>query len=187
MKDKVKDSLLIIGIGYFVVIICLMYYSYFTSNKYIYFDQSKSLTAYKERVSKIEEESCKNYLNSFIDYIDSTNNIEKITFQDYFNKIYLTEDSILSYVLKGKEACSKITEEDLSELGLYFLNASVAEDSVLNYYNFQYEIRLPDILVRNIMEPSTVSVNNLLKYRNEIKALELELDILESSEVLNEE
>ena len=183
MKNKIRNGIFTIAIGYIVIIVCLMFYSYFTSEKYIYLNpdetMKETLDSFKSRISMIEEESCKEYFNDFVSFIERSNSNEKILYQEYFKNIYLNEEYVLGYALKGKEACLKITDEDINELGTYFLSASVSEDAILNHYTFQYELKLPDIMMREIMEPSTVSVNNSLKYKNEIKILELELDIVE--------
>ena len=176
MKENIRYILLMIGIGYMVCVVILMFVSYFNSSKYIELsitnDYDKILSEYKEKANNIQEISCREYYLSFIDYIEKNKVKDRILISDYFKMVF-NDEPFLSYYSKGIEACSKLTQEKAREnsFPLLFLGAAVQQDAILSEYSFQYELALPDTLLRTIVKPSIGTVQNNIKYGNEVEII----------------
>ncbi len=189
MKEKIRNCLLTIGIGYMVVIVLLMFNSYANSSKYIMIsttdEYDAKLAEYKSKANNITEESCKNYYLSFIDYIEKDKINGKIEVSEYFKRVF-SEEPFLSFYSKGIEACSKLTQEAAREnsFPLLFLGASIQQDAIMGAYTTQYELTYPDRLVRMIAEPSIGTVQANIKYGKEVEIIERIYNIVTEEEVV---
>ena len=148
----------------------------------------EDINKYKEKVSSLTNKECKDYLNNFINYVENSNYDGDVYVRDYFEKIYINGDYLLSYYLKGKDNCSSFTDEKAKEydLPLMFLTASMQDDAIMSNYTTQYELNIKDNLIRLILEPDIKYIENSIKQRTELNIIKTIIKMAEE-EALNEE
>lgn len=190
MKDKLKKIVLYLGISYMIIVIILMFISYFASTKYIEFgdnDYQKIIDDYKEKSQNIDEDSCREYFNSLLDFITKNNYTGKVDIKTIASNTVFNDETILSYYLKGIDSCSKLTKEIAEEKGFstLFLTSSVTNDSLLEKYSFQYELSYPDRIIRVIVSPSAQTVQNKIIVESELEIIKEVYEIV-NDEVENE-
>ena len=178
MQESIKNYLIPISIFYMIVIVVLMLITYFNAistldlNRIDDFEEKISL--YKKEVNEIEDNTCKNYLNDLISFVEKVNYDKKVKINQLFKDTYLNEDYILSYYLKGVNSCSKLTNEEAKEYNLpdLFMNANLTNDRIIQKYFFQYELNIKDRLVENIMIPSDTAANYYNKQKIELMIID---------------
>ena len=193
MKEKIKNALIPIGIIYMVVIIILSLISYHNAKGKISLslgnNYKESMNTYKEEANKINNKECKNYVNNLINYVDKTNYEGEVLVKDLFNRVFISNDFLLSYYLKGIESCSLLTKEKAEEYNLpnLFMTASLMDDAILSKYTTQYEILIKDNLIREIVLPDLTSSENSIKQKTELMIIKNIIQIIKEGETLNEE
>lgn len=191
MKDKLKTMIVSFGISYMIIVVILMFISYSTSSKYIVFGNNNYqgiIAEYQEKANNIKEDSCREYFNNFLSYISKTNYTGKVEITTISKDTILNEEErLLSYYLKGIDACSKLTRELAEEesLPLLFLTANIANDTLLEKYSFQYELQIPDRIIRTVVSPELGVVQNKIKVESELEIVDKIYKIV-SDEVENE-
>lgn len=194
MKEKIKEHLFIISIIYGITIIILMLITYSKMTTYIEINNNKNFTSkidkYKQEISLLENNQCKNEITNLINFIEKTNYNKIINLKDHYNKIFYNNESILEYYSKIKNACS-ITDKKAKEYNLptMFITASIQNDELIQRYLYQYEINIKDIYFRNISEPNLNNIENNIKKENELIIIKNILQIIKENnnmEVKNE-
>ena len=178
MKDKIKNSLLIIAIVYSITILALMLYSYNTSINTIELnDGNENITVlnnYKEKIKNIEESTCKNALTNLIEHYDKTSYNGIVNLKDK----YFSEDSVLNYATDIFNNCH-LSDNDKNAIALKMLTASIQFDTVVERLLFQYEIRIPDYDNRLLMELSLNEISYNINRKNQLETMALLIDILD--------
>ena len=184
MKERVKDSILSISIFYMIVIVILTIITYCNMVTKIEFSsadelQNNELIEYKEIISKYEDSTCKNYINTLINKIEKDIYKSEIDLKGSYEEII--NDSLLDYYGKARESCVSITSEKLIEekMPVKFLTSTILVDEILSKYFFQYELSFKDIKMREIGEASLESVENNIKIQNELQIVNSLLKIIE--------
>jgi len=195
MKEKLKNSLIMFSIFYITIITILMFITYVNAEDTIHFEVvdnfNETLNNYKEEASSITNIDCQKYVNNLIDYVEKTNYSGDVNIKDMFNNVY-SEEILLSYYLKGKEACLQFTDENAKEYELpsMFITASIQNDEILQKYTTQYELIIKDNLVRLITEPQLVNTENNIKQNTELNIIKNIIEMVkennESGSGLNE-
>ena len=177
MKDKIRNSLLIISIVYSVIIIILMICSYVTSSNTIEFnDDSKNiavLDGYKEELNNIKESACKDSINNLINHYEKSSYKGQVNLKDK----YLLEEGLIAYASETFENC-KLDEKTKKEISTKILAASIQFDEVLQKLYFQYEIRISDLYNRSIIEPDLNSVRYKINRNLQLEIIEELIDNL---------
>ena len=189
MQEKIKNWLAPISIFYMIIIIVLMLITYYNAvstldlNRIDDFEEKISL--YKKEVNEIEDNTCKDYLNDLISFVEKVNYDKKVKINQLFTDTYLNEEYILSYYLKGVNSCSKITEEKSKDYNLpnLFLIANLTNDRIIQKYFFQYELNIKDRLVENIMIPSDTMANYYNKQKIELMIIDNIIKIVKEDEI----
>lgn len=178
MKDKIKDSIFIVSIVYSIIIISLMLFSYSTSVNTVEFNDDseniKILNQYKENLKDIGESTCKSSLNNLINHYEKTSYNGKVNLKD---KI-MDEDFVLKYAAAIIKDCN-LNDETRSSVALKMLTSSIQFDEVLQRLYFQYEIKIPDLNNRLIMEPSMDGIRYNINRKNQLEAIKMIIDVLE--------
>lgn len=189
MQEKIKNWIAPISIFYMIIIIILMLITYFNAvstldlNRIDDFEEKISL--YKKELNEIEDNTCKNYINDLISFVEKVNYDKKVKINQLFTDTYLNEEYILSYYLKGVNSCSKITEEKSKDYNLpnLFLIANLTNDRIIQKYFFQYELNIKDRLVENIMIPSDTAANYYNKQKIELMIIDNIIKIVKEDEI----
>ena len=188
MKEKIKNALVSIGISYMIIFLILLISKYINMNKYINitFDNNyqETISKYKKEILTIEEKSCQNVLNDYLNYVKKTTFKGKVNLQEYFKNIYLTDNIFLGYYLKLIDNCSKLTKENAVENNLYemMLTANIQDEEILQKYIFNYELTIKDNLFRITLEPEFVATKSKIKFNNEIGVLNIVLNIMKDGD-----
>ena len=188
MKEKIKTSLVSIGIFYMIIILILMISKYTNMNKYINitFDNNyqETISKYEKEILTIEEKSCQNVLNDYLNYVKKTTFKGKVNLQEYFKNFYLTDSIFLDYYLKLIDNCSKLTKENAVENNLnnMMLTAYIQNEEILQKYIFNYELTIKDNLFRITLEPEFVATKSKIKFNNEIGVLNIVLNIMKDGD-----
>ena len=184
MKKKIKTILYIFSIFYMSMIIVLMMMAYCdmrvddieltVNDEYV-----QKINSYKNKVSSLDNSTCKDYLNDLIKFIEKDVNRDKVSIKEYYKQI-TGEDSLLSYYSKGWETCDKLTSEIMQKENMpaMFLTASIQGDEIIEKYIYQYEMGFKDYELRNLREVSLEPVRNNIKINNELKIIERLIDII---------
>ena len=165
-----KKTIYTIFILYVVLTTVLLVISLFSQKKELYFN---SIDGYKEKIAVLKneallkDEKCSKALTKLINTTEKGYVEGEISVKDYFNK--LTEVNWLSDFVSAKGECN-YESEDINTIAL---TAFVQADEIIQDYYFDYEVKLRDILIRNIVEPSLLSVRNKIKNELELKAIEM--------------
>ena len=124
MKEKIRELFIPVALFYMIIIIALSLISYFNAKGVIELNTlnnfNNDISNYKLEVNNISNKVCQDYLNSFIDYVIRSNYNGEVNVKDYFARLYLSEEYLLSYYLKGKDSCL-FTDEKASEYNLRYL------------------------------------------------------------------
>ncbi len=187
MKN-IKTIILHFGVFYMILIVVLMMISYFdmpTNNIELTVndDYVKQINDYKNKVSSLEDSSCKDYLNSVINRFEKDIRKENIDVKEYYEEAH-GDDNILSYYPKGIEKCNILTQESMikEDMPVLFLTASIQHDELIEDYIYQYELGFKDYKTREINETSLFYVRNNIKLKNELKIIDKLINIISSEE-----
>lgn len=192
MKDKIKLGLLSISLCYIVLI---SFFSIKSYNNYLGTIDVSTSDDYKEELKKIKpsidsisNDECKNYLNYFLENIEAFDGEDSVSVKKYFNKIYLNSDGILTYYQKGQEVCNGFSSENAKkhDLLLLFMTASIQDDEILQSHLFNYELRINDRFVRDILYAHLSSAELNIKKETSLKILKILVDLEKKYEVNNE-
>ena len=177
MKKKIMNSLLIISIAYSIIIIVLMLCSYSTSINIIEFNDSndniKMLNNYKEELKNIESSACKNALSELINHYEETSFNGDVDLKN----MYLNDKGVLHYATAIFNDCN-LTDENKTSIGIKIITASIQFDEVLETLKFQYEIRVPDLSNRSILEVGLNTIRYNINRKNQLEAIKELIDIL---------
>ena len=193
MKERIKNSLFPISMFFCIMVIVLSIISYVNARDKITLNLTKDfkndISYYKKEVNNLSDNNCKNYLNNFISYIEKTNYNGDIYITDYFNNLYINDETLLGFYSKGKESCYKLTDEKMKDkkLPLLFITATMQDDEIMSNFNTQYELNIKDNLVRLITEPDLIYTENSIKQNTELNIIKTMLEIIKEDEVINEE
>lgn len=162
MKEKIKLMLLGAFIFYVIGIIGLIIYNGSNYNDTFYINDNpefaKKITLYKQKLSKMEDNSCNKSISNLIDYYEKTNysgnvkysTINKLMFNNSENNTIL-----LSHYDDIKKAC-KLNDETIEKYNFnyLFLSGSLQFDEIMKDNYFAYELSFKDSFFRSIAEPS---------------------------------
>lgn len=165
MKEKIKLMLLGAFIFYVIGIIGLIIYNGSKYNDTFYINNNpeftKKITLYKQKLSKMENNSCNNQISKLITYYEKTNysgnvkysTINKLIFNNSKNNTLLSSnyESI-------KKAC-KLNDETIEKYNFdyLFLSGSIQFDEIIKDNNFAYELSFKDSSFRAIAEPNVAN------------------------------
>ena len=155
MKEKMKNILFSASIFYSVLIVGLMIFTFSTIKDSVELhdnDENKSrLNEYKEIVSKLEDNECKNVINDIIKYYEDTSYNGSVNLKEMYD--YDGNNGLLSYYIKVKDACNvSETEEKEYDFPTNFLSSIMYRESLYQKYYFQYELKFTDMYMRDIGE-----------------------------------
>ena len=194
MKEKIKGLLVPIGLFYMLAIIFLSINSYCHAEKEIelsLIDNFKGdINRYKIEANDIKDMNCRNSLNNLITSVEKSNYNGKVSIKDYFNRMFIENETITSNYSKLRDVCpSSYNEESVKkyEMSSLLLSTMVADDVIVYNYITQYEFRFEDNLIRNITLPSLVITEDTIKQRNELKVIDSIIKMIKEEEELNEE
>lgn len=179
MRDKIKSLIFIISMAYSIVIIVLMLYSYSTSINTIEFndneDNIKLLNNYKEKLANIEASTCKNSINELINHYEKTSFNGNVNLKEkYLGEV---EIGIIKYAPSIIKECN-LSDTDRSTMALKMLTSSIQFDEVIETLKFQYEIRIPDLNNRSMMETSLNPIRYNINRKNQLDIIEMLIDNL---------
>ncbi len=181
MKEKIKRVLFTIAILYSVIIVVLMLYSYSTSiNTMNFYDDSENtnlLTAYKEDLKNIGDSSCKTALNNLINHYEKTSYNGIVNLKDK----YIEEDGVLKYAQAIFNDCN-LKGDFRRKIALKTIASSIQIDEVLKELYFQYEIRVPDLNNRSIMEMNFNTIRYKINRENQLEVIEILVDMLKGEQ-----
>lgn len=189
MKNNIKIGLVSFSLVYIVIIVIFSIKSYINYQDTIIIGDNKELreeiSVIKNNIDNLSNQDCKYYLNDLLSLIEDVN---KITVKDYFNKVYLNGNNILSYYHKGIDACDGFNEDSAkkNDLPLLFITASVQDDEILQDYMFNYEFSLNDRLPRDVAYASLTSMELKIKNDTVLNIIEKIIELEKDSEVNNE-
>lgn len=182
MKEKIKGIIFTIAIVYSIVVVILMLYSYSTSIITISFtdksDNINTLNKYKEDLKNIQESSCKIALNSLINHYERTSYNGIVNLKDK----YIEEDGTLKYAEAIIKNCN-LKDDVRQKIALKMITSSIQFDEVLKELYFQYEIRIPDLNNRSIMEISLYTIRYEINRVNQLDTIEMLVDMLKGEQV----
>ena len=183
MKEKIKEYLLAVTLIYGIVIVLLMIMTYTNMEEYLEFEKDNNfyeeLNNYKNEVSKIENQSCKQEINNLINYIEKHNLSGKVNLKEYYNNTFHDNNYLPGYHWKINEACSiKKRVADSEGLSMMYLTASIQNDEILQPYMYQYEIHLKDNTFRQMAEPSFLKYQQSIQNDRELNILKTTLKIV---------
>jgi hypothetical protein len=181
LKEKIKEIIFTIAILYSIVIVILMIYSYNTSiNTMPFTDESDNITTlnkYKEDLKNIEESSCKTALNNLINHYERTSYNGIVNLKDK----YLDEDGVLKYAEAIFKDCS-LKDDIRQKIAIKTISSSIQIDEVLKELYFQYEIRVPDLNNRSIMEMNFNTIRYKINRENQLEVIEILVDMLKGEQ-----
>ena len=189
MKKNLKNILFTISIFYslvVVVLMCITINDLVTEVELHDLDENKEkLIEYKEKLSKLPQNSCVEIINDLINHYEETTYDGKVN----LNEIYINQEdnSLLSYYQKVKESCN-ITEEKETKYNLpaKFITASIQWDELYKRYYFQYEIEIPDYMIRLIVDPEITNVEYQINRSMELEIIASLIEIASEEAVINE-
>lgn len=181
MKEKIKRIIFTVAILYSIIVVILMFYSYSTSiNTMPFTDESdniNTLNKYKEDLKNIKESSCKNALNNLINHYERTSYNGKVNLKDK----YMDEDGVLKYAQAIFNDCN-LKEDVRQKIAIKTITSSIQIDEVLKELYFQYEIRIPDLNNRSIMEMSFNTIRYKINRENQLEVIEMLVDMLKGEQ-----
>ena len=155
MKEKIKSLLFSASIFYSVFIVGLMVFTLCIMTDSVELhdsDDNKSrLSDYKEIVSKLEDNECKNVINDIIKYYEDTSYNGSVNLKEMYD--YDGKNGLLSYYIKAKDACNvSQTEEKEYDFPTKFISSIMYREVIYQKYYFQYELKITDMNMRDIGE-----------------------------------
>ena len=178
MKEKLKNTIFIISIIYSITIILLMLYTYTTSTNTIKLTDNKenitTLNNYKQRLNNIKPTPCTNSLNNLINHYENTSYNKKVNIKDKYNE----KDWIVDYFQPINNNCN-LDKETKESLSTKILTASIQFDEVLQKLYFQYELKIPDLNNRSLIEPNLDQIRYNINRKNQLDAIKTIIDLLE--------
>ena len=176
MIEKIKNLLINISIIYIIVIVIMALNSYANFTEEVEISSSEeveeSIKDVKKKIETVKSNSCRNYLNDFINYIIDNNYDGVINLKDLYQKLD-NDKYIYDYYQDGQKACNNFTYENAKkhELDILFISAGIQNDLLFKDYLYQYEISFKDYLVRDITRVELNNINNQIKVRFMLKAI----------------
>ena len=181
MKEKIKKMIFTIAIIYSIVVVVLMLYSYNTSTNMMEFnDDSENinlLNEYKKDLINIKDSICKNALNDLIEHYEKTSYNGIVNLKDK----YLSEDVPLKYATAIIKDCN-LNDNIRKNIAFKVLTASVQSDEILKELYFQYEIKMPDINNRSIMETNLYAIRYTINRQNQLEIIKMLIDVLKGEQ-----
>ena len=155
MKEKIKNVLFSASIFYTVFIVGLMVFTLCIMTDSVELhdsDDNKSrLSDYKEIVSKLEDNECKNVINDIIKYYEDTSYNGSVNLKEMYD--YDGKNGLLFYYTKAKDACNiGETDEKEYDFPTKFISSIMYREVIYQKYYFQYELKFTDMYVRDIAE-----------------------------------
>ena len=187
MKNKIKTTLFVVSITFIMLFLLIEVINIFTFNDKVYLeDKEDNLTRlyeYKNRLSTLEDGSCKTSLEKYVKRYEDTSFKGYVSLKSIYNRLDSYSSSIPKSYQDIKTSCS-ITNEEVEEYGLiyYILDSMITYEEFFVGRRYPYEIGIQDKLIRDIAEPSL----DLYRYdkikRSELSFIENVLDLLEVRE-----
>ena len=175
---NIKDILFIISIVYSIIIIILSICSYFTSTNIVDLeDQDKNIklvNEYRNSLNNINEGECKNTVKDLIDYYENTSYNGQVNLQENV----LNNQGLLNYAKEIFDNCN-LNDEIKEKVGLKILTASIQFDEVILPLYFQYEIRIPDLQNRLLLEPNLLNIKYKINRKTQLEIIKILIDIME--------
>ncbi len=162
MKEKIKLMLLGAFIFYALAIIGLIIYNGSSYNDSFHIEENtentQKLTSYKQKLSKMENNSCNNTINELITYYEKTNYSGDIKYSTINKLIFHNSenDTILSSNYDNIKKACKLNDEIIEKYNFdyLFLSGSLQFDEIIKDNNFAYELSFKDSSFRAIAEPN---------------------------------
>lgn len=176
MKEKIKNIIQYISIGYMIIIILLTITNMFGMNKTLDLTDSteniEKIKELKNEIANLEDNSCKVLLNDMIKAYETTS-FDGIIEQKRVEKIYWEGKSFLSFYERMTTDCN-ISKEELKRIDMpfYALNSTSFIDNTVNKKIFDYELRIKDIYMRDNLEANRVNLDYQLSKQSEIVMIE---------------
>ena len=162
MKEKIKLMLLGAFIFYVIGIIGLIIYNGSKYNDTFYINNNpeftKKITLYKQKLSKMENNSCKNSISKLISYYEKTNYSGNVKYST-INKLIFNNSknyTLLSSNYESIKKACKLNDETIEKYNFdyLFLSGSIQFDEIIKDNNFAYELSFKDSSFRAIAEPN---------------------------------
>lgn len=189
MKKNIKNILFTISIFYSLVVVVLMC---ITINSLVtevelhdLAENKEKLIAYKERLSNLPQNSCTEVISDLITHYEETTYDGKVNLREIYKN--QENNSLLSYYQKVKEFCN-ITEEKETKYNLpaKFITSSIQWDELYKRYYFQYEIKIPDHIIRTIVDPEITNVEYHINRTTELEIIASLIEIASKEVAINE-
>ena len=185
---RIKDLLLSLFIFGSIVIVIFIVLSFFNTKQTIEVYKNDKIEEkfddLRQRVNSMEENECKDYLNTYISYISKMPIEGEIKLKDLYD--YFSNYSILGLYEDAQNKCH-ISIEELDEYGIAgkYLSVMALSNNLINKYMFTYELNLKDEL-RVLTESNIDSINFTSIRYNQVEILNNYVTLIESKEVTNE-
>lgn len=155
MKEKIKNTLFSVSIFYSVLIIGLMIFTVSTMNDSVEMhdsdDNKVKLKEYKEIISNLEDNECKDVINDIVKYYEDTSYNGSVNLKKMYD--YDGKSGLLSYSVKAKDACNVSSDdEEKYSFSTKFLSSIMYRERLYQKYYFQYELKFTDMYMRDISE-----------------------------------
>ena len=164
MRDKIKIIIASIMIFYMSYISIVAILNYKTNRHLLVFSEIdekyiEEISKYKQEISILPENDCKNYMNKMLQFIEKISNLE----EEYQN---LRKDGkgFLSYFAESTERCPAFTLEDrdkyLMQLSANLLAGEIIQENVV----YPYEITLNNHFISAFYEDDVSGYLSYAKY-----------------------
>ena len=182
MKEKIKTFLFNGLIFYSLIISILIVVNMFNIRTEIELNDNDSnlrrFNTLKERVSKLEENSCSILLNEMVDAYETTSFNGDVKLARLY-EMYWEGPSFLQFYMQIKEKCN-MTDEVMKELGIDndSINSITYVDNTIMNNMFNYELKIRDYAVRGIAEASISQLEYQTCKSSELDMIEKVLDYI---------
>lgn len=165
MKEKIKLMLLGAFILYAIGTIGLIINNGSNYNDTFYINNNpeftKKITLYKQKLSKMENNSCNNSISKLITYYEKTNYSGNVKYST-INKLIFNNSknyTLLSSNYESIKKACKLNDERIEKYNFdyLFLSGSIQFDEIIKDNNFAYELSFKDSSFRAIAEPNVAN------------------------------
>jgi hypothetical protein len=180
MKEKIKTFIYNTLIFYSLFIVVLILINMFSIKTKVELNDNETnierLSSLKEKVSKLEENSCTTLINDMIKSYEKTSFNGEIELTRIY-EIYWNGPSFINYYPMIKEKCN-MSDEFMENLGIQndVMNSITYIDNILNNSMFSYEIKLPDKTMRDIAEANITQIEYKTCKSSELDVIEKTLN-----------